>query len=286
MGEASSRPTRMKASLLWKLLLILSLCLTSPPSHGPILSDPNLSQPSRFRQREGWRLHVWNVGQGQWATIEGPELCDHFDFGGERFPREVEAHCRGKLNRLFLSHADRDHWSFLPRMQRTFSLLCRAAIPETFFRPHLKRRLESIPACPSRTHWPRILWQPGPNADRNSESWVYESQGVLFPGDSTRSQEVLWSSKVPRTTEVLLLGHHGSQSSNGWVLLTSLRHLKMAVASARRQRYGHPHPSVQDRLKKLRVPLLATEIWGHLHWELSNRSAWLTRSLQVSKNIE
>jgi competence protein ComEC len=42
--------------------------------------------------------------------------------------------------------------------------------------------------------------------------------------------------------------------------------LRVAVASARERRYGHPHQETELILRKFRVPLLRTEDWGNIHF--------------------
>jgi competence protein ComEC len=91
----------------------------------------------------------------------------------------------------------------------------------------------------------------------------------LIPGDSTAPQEKIWSYHGNmQKTGFLLLGHHGSRTSTSEELLSQLPHLKVAIASARFARYGHPHLEVVRRLKKYHVALLKTEDWGNLWFEI------------------
>lgn len=87
---------------------------------------------------------------------------------------------------------------------------------------------------------------------------------ALFPGDSPRAQEKRWFPQAPLDTRILVLGHHGSRTATSHQLVARLRHLKMAIASARFKKYGHPHIETKARLKQAHVPLLKTEDWGHL----------------------
>ena len=34
------------------------------------------------------KLILWDVGQGQWATLISSDYCHHFDMGGEKAPWE------------------------------------------------------------------------------------------------------------------------------------------------------------------------------------------------------
>ncbi|WP_413584632.1 ComEC/Rec2 family competence protein [Bdellovibrio sp. HCB274] len=107
-----------------------------------------------------------------------------------------------------------------------------------------------------------------PKADTNAASQVVAFKRFLFPGDSPIKAESLWQG-LPWVTNarVLVLGHHGSRTSTSEELLDHLPVLKMAIASARWERYKHPHAEVIYRLKKRQIPLLKTEDWGNIWFE-------------------
>jgi competence protein ComEC len=69
-------------------------------------------------------------------------------------------------------------------------------------------------------------------------------------------------------SRILVLGHHGSRTSTSSLLLDHLPRLTAAVSSARFRKYGHPHARVRRDLAKRHIPLLRTEEWGNLHFEL------------------
>jgi competence protein ComEC len=105
----------------------------------------------------------------------------------------------------------------------------------------------------------------------NEASHVFEIQGVaLVTGDSPKGNERIWSRRLARgdASPVLVLGHHGSRTSTSETLLQRLPRLVMAVASARKNRYGHPHPEVARLLRSRGIALLSTEVWGHLRFLL------------------
>jgi competence protein ComEC len=89
------------------------------------------------------------------------------------------------------------------------------------------------------------------------------------PGDSPIDQEKLWihNFKLNRA-RILILGHHGSQTSTGKDLLKSLKRVRLAIASSRHRRYGHPHMKTQTALRARAIPLLTTEEWGTIRIEL------------------
>lgn len=231
----------------------------------PIVLTSNLSLNSFFI--------VWNVGQGQWATLVQPKVCHHFDMGGERSPlRKVQKICRNKKNLIYLSHWDWDHISFALKAQKVLSDSCLKVAPLGKSSPYKMILLKAYKMCPAdilanETVRELTLFSTQDLRKKTNDlSRVLVAQNkILIPGDSPTKEEKNWSQQIPTNTlRILILGHHGSKTSSSDYLLSHLRELKVAIASARFARYGHPHPEVVHRLHKYRVPLLRTEDWGNL----------------------
>ncbi len=222
------------------------------------------------------RWVVWNVGQGQWVTRVEDGVCRHFDMGGERAPwSEVMALCRARRNFVFLSHWDWDHISFVSKARYFLPNLCREELPAGAPAVNKRRMVERVVACgrDARPSWQ--IWRPEAPTSRerprtsNEESSIVAWKGMLLPGDSTKFMEKVWIYKMNlRDVEYLAVGHHGSRTSTSAELLAKLPRLKLAVASARWRRYGHPHRDTRAVLERFRVPLLSTEDWGTIHiWQ-------------------
>lgn len=231
------------------------------------------------------RFIVWNVGQGQWTTWIRDDVCTHFDMGGEKAPplSLLRGLCGQRENRVLLSHWDWDHVSFVGRARGWFARLCLGPLPLGAAPSSRKRRLlEGIAPCGPSEGFREISTASYRGRDRDvfgrrqridsnslSRVWVIDDR-VLVTGDSPSSQERLWLLRIPRPAKirVLVLGHHGSRTSTGEGLLSALTGLKQAVASARFEKYGHPHSETVRKTKRHRVPLLKTEDWGSLVYEL------------------
>lgn len=223
---------------------------------------------------------VWNVGQGQWTTLVEAKICRHFDMGGERNPlRRVQVLCRQRENRLLLSHWDWDHVGFALKSHKALPRTCVELSPIGPSSPRKMKILKAYPKCTVAgaksapwTPWRELteLENLPPSRNSNDLSHVlFLRDGLLLPGDSPVAQEKIWSvGKELAQVRILLLGHHGSRTSTSEELLGRLPQLKIAVVSARAARYGHPHAKVLRRLRKFRIPLLKTEDWGHLWFEL------------------
>jgi competence protein ComEC len=216
--------------------------------------------PSSETQREvPAQWVIWNIGQGSWITRIENRHCFHFDAGGEgRFPAQVVRACRGFRNVIAISHSDWDHVSFIGQLHTEFPNLCRQGP----FDRRPSKTLMRIPECKTIDWW---SWHPTEKTKRSNDgSLVFYFRKLLYPGDSPKKFEKFWMDQIPGPVSFLVLAHHGSKSGTSPKLLANL-HLKLAIASARKQKYGHPHERVKVDLKKANVPLLSTESWGSLH---------------------
>lgn len=215
---------------------------------------------------------IWNVGQGQWITHVTADYCLHFDVGGEfsafkNIRKKLLETCSQKKNQILLSHWDLDHFLHIPILRKTFKNVCWQVQPALNFKNnfYIRQVLSlKIPRCDSA---PLIhQWVPKSAKNTNDSSIVQFSEGFLIPGDSTKTAETIWSNsfKIISETKVLILGHHGSRTSTSYTLLKKLPHLKLAVASSRFTKYGHPHKLVVQSLRKNKTPVLKTEDWGSI----------------------
>lgn len=217
---------------------------------------------------------VWNIGQGQWVTHSMSDECVHFDVGGEIGTfRFIQSHlkklCASKKNILFLSHWDFDHYLNITSLVKNYSDICWASMPLVTKPTHAIQKVLDLQIKPCSIEWKLTSkiknWFPSRGHTTNELSIVSTDEGFLMPGDSPVSQESQWDRQLEITkTRVLILGHHGSRTSSGNDLLRHLPNLKIAVASARFRRYGHPHQETLFRLKKNKTPILRTEDWGSI----------------------
>jgi competence protein ComEC len=212
------------------------------------------------------RLVIWDVGQGSSHSIIEKNICIHFDLGGERSPiREILKHCRQKPNRVYVSHFDYDHINFIEDLMlrtKTCLVLPKNDPQHWFYKKHRKH------SCPSSTSKSVIkIHEPEHNhSNRNHKSVIYAYKNkVLFTGDTTKEQEMIWTQKTKPPYDYILLGHHGSKTSNSSAFLKLFGPSSIAIVSARKAKYGHPHNEVNQRLKLKKIPKLLTEDWGSIH---------------------
>ena len=250
---------RLKKHFHTEHILLFSLVFLFPLHH--------------FSQNKPVELIVWSVGQGQMVTYSDPKSCIHFDMGGEKFPgKKLFEECSRKTNKVFFSHWDWDHINFSRKAWKRLFNLCRIGWPGGKGSKTKKKFLSVIPEClkDEKNIFKEIIFPYHLNkkksvtiANKNSRIVVVKNR-VLIPGDSPGSSERFWRKYITDPISILIVSHHGSRYSTTERLLTRLPYLKLAIASARRKRYGHPHPLVKKRLAKRGVPLLSTEEFHHI----------------------
>lgn len=109
------------------------------------------------------------------------------------------------------------------------------------------------------------------SADPNNGSIVLAAKlgGVswLFTGDLEKEGELnLLNHDHRLSTDVLKIGHHGSKTSTSDQWLDHL-HPKIAVISVgEHNRYGHPDPTVIERLHKHDIKILRTDLQGAIQF--------------------
>jgi competence protein ComEC len=206
------------------------------------------------------------VGQGLWTTRIQNDLCEHYDFGGEIFmtaplKKKFISQCFNKLNILHLSHSDWDHYAFLELIVNNSKKVCWGTRPPE----PLKKEPYGVPYCDQHSN--QILFYDSSSRTKNDRSVIQLVNSILIPGDSSIKMEKTWSSHLQtrkKSIKYLLLGHHGSRTSTGDNLLRQLTQLKLGIASARFQKYRHPHIEVTKKLREHKVPLIKTEDWGDI----------------------
>jgi competence protein ComEC len=214
------------------------------------------------------RWIIWNVGQGEWVTWVTHDRCYHFDMGGERMP-DIRV-CADKQNRVYFTHWDLDHIGFAAKAQAVLPHICLGQAPLGEASRRKQKLLAHLKPCAPD---PIVrIWKPFPPRKKGKQSanelcQIYVVNGkMLVTGDAPMAEErqALFSGWRPGPIRWLVLGHHGSRTSTSDTLLDALPELRLAIATARHKKYGHPHPETIERLNRHHIPLLTTEEWGNI----------------------
>jgi competence protein ComEC len=95
---------------------------------------------------------------------------------------------------------------------------------------------------------------------------AYGRFGALFLGDAPTAVEnaLVRVHGNALAADVLKVGHHGSRTATSDSLLAVVRPRVALVSAGARNRYGHPDPTVIDRLGRNGVLVLRTDRQGSL----------------------
>lgn len=271
------------------------------PLVSPAVARP---EPGRFE------LVAADVGQGSAILVRtahhlllhdsGPKYGQDNDAGQRMLLPLLRSRGERRIDTLVLSHRDTDHVGGAPALL--------AALPvgemRTGLEPgHPLRQArgpggEPVPNvdCEAGQSWEwdgvrfQVLypaagaWHPGlkPNA-MSCVVRVIDAAGrsALLTGDIEADQEAALVERFGPAlhSDVLLIPHHGSQTSSSPAFLAAVRP-RLAVAQlGYRNRFGHPHPDVLARYAAAGIPVVRTDHCGA--WVLDDAGAWCTRDVQA-----
>lgn len=279
-AAASTLPEVGAGALLAALAAAL-LCLLPVPRAlrwlAPVLLLPLLVPMRAGPARGDFRLDALDVGQGTAVLVRTRNHALLFDTGA-RFPSgydlgeavvvpALEALALRRLDLLVLSHADIDHAGGAASVLRALavhSVLAGEPVPGVPLR-----------ACHEALHWSwdgvgfELLHPPARYPARGNEvSCVLRVRGrrgsALLTGDAGEVAErrMLALHRERLAADVLVLGHHGSQGSSTAAFLDAVAP-RLAIATAgHRNRFGHPHRDVVQRLSMRGIALANTAELG------------------------
>lgn len=272
--------------------IILFLPKGTVPKLWAVLCFLPLILPSK--QHTDFSLTILDVGQGQAVVLNTPEHKMMIDTGGSFDETQfsvansiVIPYLMGEgisqLDHVLLTHLDQDHAGAFEKLNQSIK------INQVSSNQHDERFEQSnFDYCHAGQGWQfkemkiQVL-APAENslsmvpyAQNELSCIVYiqvpKSKGFqhfLLMGDTGWEAEYRLLQTYPNLkVDVLVLGHHGSQHSSSFGFLKHYQP-KLAIASAGvNNRYGHPHPITQARLKALSIPFESTIQQGSISFEL------------------
>jgi len=236
-------------------------------------------------RQDQFRLSVLDVGQGQCILLQSADACYVIDCGGgsgqaaaETAAGTLMAQGIYKIDGLILSHFDQDHVGgagfllmqmpaeklYMPKVKEertTGEQLADIGGSEVYW---VYERLE-LP-CGNGT----LTIFPGEAGSIGNESslcilFQTESCDILITGDRNTAGEtkLIQQEKLP-DLEVLVVGHHGADSSTGWALLAETRPNVAVISVGKDNYYGHPDPDTLERLELFGCRILRTDELGSI----------------------
>ena len=228
-----------------------------------------------------WQLHIIDVGQGLAVLLQkgargvlydaGPRYGEHSATSAVVLPYLRQRGIR-QLDYLILSHDDADHTGDWP--------LLLAQFPATQLITDINHVNNAKPCQALSGDYLgasfKVLQTPGPFSNKNDSSCVVLMQvagwQILLPGDISRQVEKQLLQQYPHlSAQVLILAHHGSNSSSDFVFLHQLAPQLALNSASLFNRHQHPSADVQLRFATLGIPLLNTAQSGAIRLDITEQ---------------
>ncbi|MEI6860374.1 MAG: DNA internalization-related competence protein ComEC/Rec2 [Shewanella sp.] len=253
------RVTQMR----WRLVSLI-LCL-------PLITSTVLTQT--FSERNEWRLHLLDVGQGLSAVIEKSGQALVYDTGaayGANFSyaqRVILPFLRYKgldsVDYLVISHGDNDHAGGAKLLMDSF--------PNAIVITDISE-FSDIDCRPKSLLWQGLkleLLAPMIAQKGNNGSCVLRvSDGyhqLMLSGDIEKKAETaLLASQQNLFSEVLVAPHHGSRTSSTVGFIDRVSPLLVLFPAGFNNRYGFPKKEVVERYESRGSQVLVTGIVGQI----------------------
>lgn len=233
-------------------------------------------------------VHFVDVGQGDCIFIKFEEKTMLIDSGEKTSDEKVIKYLRNngvnKLDYIVTTHPHSDHIGAMPTIIESFEVeniimprLSEQNMPTTkgyekFLLAVKNSGAKVIPATPFNEYEFgdanfAILSPTNQSKNLNNMSVVirlsFENTSFLFTGDAEKEIErELLNSGYDIRSNVLKLGHHGSNTSNTEQFLQAVNPSFAVVSCGKDNSYGHPHEEVVELLKKLDINYKQTDKSG------------------------
>ena len=246
--------------------------------------------------RSALRFYVFDIGQGDAIFFETPDRYQILiDGGGDgrviQKLGSVMPFWDRTLDLVILTHPHADHLSGLIdvlRRYRVGAIIESGAIYNTpevgsWEREKEKQDLRSVAALAGMTvslgrDTTLKILSPLSNVSGRRFSNVHEADIVseLFYGSTTilltgDAEDALEADLIRRhliaPAQILKVGHHGSRTSTSNLLLETVRPEIAVISVGAKNRYGHPHAEILERLKSFGIKIFRTDESGDLVFE-------------------
>lgn len=253
-----------------------------------------------IRPRLFTSCNMLDVGQGDCFVIQEKSGCNIMVDGGSsdvesvgtyRIIPYLKSQGIGKLDYIFVSHADLDHISgvleILQDRGETVRVSClvltKFALSDEAYSELVNAAKEQgvrilymaagDVLCAGETTWTCLYPGVDEVASSNDQSMVLlmecgEDISILFTGDLTEAKEPYVS--VP-DVDILKVGHHGSRYSTTDAFLKQCKPEVAIISAGKDSVYGHPHAEVLERLKSCGSHVVVTAENGAVRVRLGKK---------------
>ena len=244
--------------------------------------------------KDGASFLFLSVGQASCSLIfteEGTVMIDTGSNLSEGTLGAALSHYRiSELSMLILTHADEDHAGGLDLVleeAHVRKLVMNEITLETltgYARDTLDRavsegktELLTVTGGDVLSHGESTIRFLAPNRDHESDDanesslvflFRYRETSALYTGDADTSGEAealrLLRAEEDFSCDVLLVGHHGSNTSSSEAFISFVKPQYAVISCALENRYGHPSITVLDRLNSVGATILRTDLDGSI----------------------
>lgn len=230
---------------------------------------------------DNYRVTVLDVGQGQSILIQSKGETYLVDCGGSSDKNAADCAANqllgqgvSKIDGVILTHYDDDHTGglsyFLQRIDAEILYLpvdnreLPVALPEGQ-KTQILTQITEIPIGIGKlTLIPGEISETGNDC---STCVLFQAKecDILITGDrsSIGERELISQLELPKL-EVLLAGHHGSESSTGFDLLEATQPDTVIISVDKNNNYGHPNEKLLRRLRIFHCRILRTDMHGDI----------------------
>jgi len=234
------------------------------------------------------RVYFLNVGQGDAIFIQAPSGNQVLIDGGPDTKviqelAEVMPFGDRTIDMLILTHPDADHINGLIEVLERYDV---AMVLENFLERHdsagynkwneLKAEAEVVPAAAGQVvnideGLYLVILYPVAGAGRQSKTnnnsivakLVYGENELLLTGDiEAKVERELVARGVDVDADLLKVAHHGSKTSTTKEFLDAVTPEAAFIQLGADNRYGHPHPTVMQRLEERGIKYYRTDTDG------------------------
>ena len=239
------------------------------------------------RSVEHPRVTFFDVGQGDATALRHDDQTLLVDGGRDSrlLPLLADRGIR-RIDAVVLTHAHPDHCGALPQLVEQFDVGAVWITPRKFTGDCAERLRD---AC-TRSRTPLHFIRDGSQltlgaftitalladtnfrrAPENNASVVLraetEGRRILLTGDIEKEAELVMADRDLRA-DILKVAHHGSRSSTSDAILDLITPRIAVISCGRRNLFGHPHPTVLERLNERGVRTFRTDRDGTVSIEI------------------
>ncbi len=231
-------------------------------------------------------VHFIDVGQGASVLLRTDETAILVDAGnGNHAARYLEQVGVRRLDLVIATHGHADHIGGFPAVFDTVPVSEIWYNGQTHTTLTFERFIDTVLTSDARYREPRrgdrieleelsitVLHPEGSAVDYrghlHDKNIVvradYREFSVVLTGDAeTPVEQEILARPLPVAATALKLGHHGSRTSSSMEFLRAVNPKILVYQAGRNNRYGHPHPEVITRVRRLPgAQLYGTDLHG------------------------